>query len=441
MRVLISGYSPRTHTSYGTIIKELWSRLLCTGDFDIGQHAWFNIPSQDDVPWKLWDTKKGVLPGNKLGFVKEDEWGQESFEPIVSEFRPDIVWCLSDIYMSKYLDQYKSRYNFKLVRWTLSEGEPVDRSNIPYIEAADKTVAITNYAANLWSEITGETYDVIPHGVDANTFMPVTKETRTLLRKEVTAGELQEDDFVLLYVGRNQQRKNPWLIFEVLHYLRTGAWGWTADGLLWRYPWDPVKRTHDRRVRLTTQAKPINAKLWIHSSDDGTRWRYDKLEQEWNLEGSILRTVGYTDINGLSTQDMACIYQMADALCMLSGSEGFGVPLIEAAACGIPAVYTDYSGHGEVGRICEGLPVSYNGWQPAPVTHVRWVYPDVNKAIRSFYDIAVHPHMCNGNKELRERVSDKIRSEYSQDAIAKKWHKTLREVHERPVIKTYGEVL
>jgi len=442
MRVLVAGYSPRTHTSYGTIIYELWSRLLKSGEFDVEQHAWFNISSLDrgvKVPWKLYTTKIGTVADGKRGFIKADQWGEQSFEEVLQATKPDIVWCLGDVYMSKYMDQYRPHYKFKLIRWTLTEGEPIDRSNIPYIQEADRTVAITHYAAEKWKEISGEDYDVIHHGVDTDVFRPVSLEERGNIREEVAADDLTNEDFLISYVGRNQARKRPWLPFEIVHYLRSGAWGWDANGNVQRLEWDPVARTHKHNNKnIVKWAPEVPAKLWLHSVDDGTRWRYDKLEQEWNISRDVIRTVGYSDRQGIATDQMAKIFQMSDVLSMLSGSEGFGVPIIEAAACGIPTVYTKYAGHGEIGKICKGKGVGYTGWEPAVISHVRWVYPDVNEAIEAFYEI-------HRDKEYWRRQGPALAAltagKFSHDKIAADWLKILREVNEKDQVDTVGAKL
>lgn len=42
---------------------------------------------------------------------------------------------------------------------------------------------------------------------------------------------------------------------------------------------------------------------------------------------------------------LAMFYNAADAFMGNSMSEGFGIPLIEAQACGVPVITTNFSGH------------------------------------------------------------------------------------------------
>lgn len=48
---------------------------------------------------------------------------------------------------------------------------------------------------------------------------------------------------------------------------------------------------------------------------------------------------------GVSDEKLAQIYNAFDLFTLPTGGEGWGLPIAEAMACGIPALITDYSGH------------------------------------------------------------------------------------------------
>lgn len=60
-------------------------------------------------------------------------------------------------------------------------------------------------------------------------------------------------------------------------------------------------------------------------------------------QGETLRWVGK-----LSAPDVSALFQQADLLCLPTRSEGFSTTLLEAAACGCPAVITDVGGAHEL---------------------------------------------------------------------------------------------
>lgn len=68
------------------------------------------------------------------------------------------------------------------------------------------------------------------------------------------------------------------------------------------------------------------------------------------LEERLRRTAGETVhlVGRLSRADLAALFSQADALCLPSRSEGFATTLLEAAACGLPAIVTDVGGTDEL---------------------------------------------------------------------------------------------
>ena len=77
------------------------------------------------------------------------------------------------------------------------------------------------------------------------------------------------------------------------------------------------------------------------------------------INGLGLRNV--VPVSGaLSTSDMALLYNNYDALIFPSRAEGWGLPLIEAIACGLPVISTYYSGHTEYLSAIDGQFVRLN---------------------------------------------------------------------------------
>ena len=56
----------------------------------------------------------------------------------------------------------------------------------------------------------------------------------------------------------------------------------------------------------------------------------------------------------MTRQELFLIYSMADAFVFPSRAEGWGLPLLEAMATGLPAISTNYSGHTEFLKTVEG---------------------------------------------------------------------------------------
>ncbi|GJD69972.1 glycosyltransferase family 4 protein [Methylobacterium gnaphalii] len=74
-----------------------------------------------------------------------------------------------------------------------------------------------------------------------------------------------------------------------------------------------------------------------------------------------------TEVSGLSTPDLARLMRGATALLMPSFIEGYGLPVVEAAASGLPVVASDIPVHREIGARFAQLidPLDGPGWRQA----------------------------------------------------------------------------
>ena len=68
----------------------------------------------------------------------------------------------------------------------------------------------------------------------------------------------------------------------------------------------------------------------------------------------------YSITNLLSKEQMYGLYHMSSVLFFPSRGEGFGLPLAESMAAGIPVIYTDWSSCGEVATADGNIPLEYH---------------------------------------------------------------------------------
>ena len=139
------------------------------------------------------------------------------------------------------------------------------------------------------------------------------------------------------------------------------------------------------------------------------------------------RHLPITNYNGLGTKiEMRDLYQSADYFLFPSFGEGWGLPLIEAIACGAFAISCNTSGQSEFLNKIEGLYASIpygletvncevfrKAYTHSDGVYGRWAIPDV-KAMSNIISICA-------KSELRERAlnaSSIIRNKYSWDNSA-----------------------
>ena len=87
----------------------------------------------------------------------------------------------------------------------------------------------------------------------------------------------------------------------------------------------------------------------------GGKTQTDEKRNELSRQIDGLGLTNVVPVSGaLSTSDMALLYNNYDAMIFPSRAEGWGLPLIEAIACGLPVISTYYSGHTEYLAAIEG---------------------------------------------------------------------------------------
>lgn len=371
--------------------------------------------------------------GNKA-YIVDDQYGAKSFPKLVSTFKPDLVWTLSDPYMSDYMGHYASRYNFKLIAHYPADGAPQLDPFFDIVKRADEFVPITHYAARAFSKaFDGEIKPHIYHGVDTTVFSPISHAEK--LERRVEVGSMNKETFVLGYVGHNQWRKQTWNMFLVLKYLREGAYWYPDNGVgnVLLDKWDDI----DGRFVATdhsgsgySRAEPRDVVLWMHAfKRAGVDFLPDQLKTIFGLDNAIIYTQEMQSDQGISDYEMAELYRIFDAYLALSGGEGFCIPIIEAYASGVPVVYTNYSGHGEIGQFA-GLPVDYYCLQPNMRNPINRAVTDISSAVKQIRRLMDDKDLYN---ECRNKGIIAANEVFSWDRIALQWNEAIHKMNIKPL--------
>ena len=173
----------------------------------------------------------------------------------------------------------------------------------------------------------------------------------------------------------------------------TGEFVWLAAGrLMWKKDYPTLLRAFARQRGATL--------LIAGEGPDEPALR--TLAQELGAKARLLGR----------SEDMAALYNAADAFVLSSVVEGLPMTLIEAAACGLPAVATDVGGVREIVRDGE------TGFVVPP--------GDVEALAGAMARLAALPH------EIRARMSESARAHaearFDIGAVVSEWERTYREL-------------
>jgi glycosyltransferase involved in cell wall biosynthesis len=98
----------------------------------------------------------------------------------------------------------------------------------------------------------------------------------------------------------------------------------------------------------------------------------------------------------LSDEGLAELYRRADCFVLPTRGEGWGMPILEALACGVPTIATDWSAQTEFFHAGVGMPLRVarltpaDGRSPFHAGH-RWAEPDLEHLVTLLRQVVAHP--------------------------------------------------
>ena len=165
------------------------------------------------------------------------------------------------------------------------------------------------------------------------------------------------------------------------------------------------------------QSKYNNARLYLHTRTTEVLNLMSLLKKE-RVKFKYIKTCNQIkyDSHGYSSNDVANILRGSDVLLSASKSEGFGIPIIEAQACGCPVITTNFSSMPEL--TVNGICTEYSKIEKYPDdNNVYWAIPD-EKNIYAALDT-----IYNWTLDVKEQNKEKgilFAQTFSKDILAKK---------------------
>jgi glycosyltransferase involved in cell wall biosynthesis len=140
----------------------------------------------------------------------------------------------------------------------------------------------------------------------------------------------------------------------------------------------------------------------------------------------------------LTPGEISSLYKKDSVKCLvnLTKGEGFGLPILEAAASNLPVIVTDWSAHTEFLSIGKFLKVDYDIISVPEskidnrifVPGAKWAMPKEESFKSRARKFRRKPAKV---QEWAQDLGEKIRSEYSSASISKKYEKVVREILEK----------
>lgn len=270
-----------------------------------------------------------------------DYFGEDVTLKHYESFKADMLVTIKETWVFNRI--FKEAINF--VPFAVVDHSPVSAAITSRLEYAFKIISISRHAQkelrrfNIMS-------DYIPHGVRCDLYKPL--KNKAECRKQFF---LDPDAFVVGIVAMNRVRKMiPRMLRGFKRFLELNP---------------------DQKIQMILFTKTIPRTIpeevaTFGVADAGVNLIPEIMELnltqtvQWPKWEEIEEIGGLPEWDPQGGWDMVNLYNCLDVLLLCSGGEGFGLPLIEAQACGVPVVTTNYAAGPE--QVGAGYTVKYDDY-------------------------------------------------------------------------------
>ena len=421
-RILLMGEAHYLSSGFGTYAKELLTRLHKTDKYEIAEFAAYGNPDEPrPIPWLFYGNLP--QPGNEqeaeaYNSHPSNQFGVWKFEEVCLDFKPDIVLSYRDPWMDNWIKDNALRKYFHWVWMPTVDSAPQRQEWVDTFCDCDAILTYSEFGSEVLEKQGKERINVIgcaSPGIDPSIYKPVPKKKH---REEMG---LDPDCFIIGTVMRNQRRK---LFFELMKSFRI---------FLDKAPSDIADKTF----------------LYLHTSyPERVGWDIAEGIIENGLGGKVLMTYvcknclqffpnmfqdamckckfcGQLSAScptvglGLSIPDLAKIYNLFDIYVQYAICEGFGMPQIEAGACGVPVAATNYSAMRDVLRFIKGYPIPVKTFFRELETNAERAYPDNEALVQILINFFLQDETQRMKQSIQVR-NDTVKR-YNWDDTAKVW--------------------
>lgn len=422
-RVLFLTEATYLNTGYATYSKQVLERLYSSGKYEIAEMSIYGQPKdqrRQSIKWKNYanmpdaENKEHVETYNKS---VNNQFGAWRFERVCLDFEPDIVLSIRDFWMDSFIFHSPYRRIFSWCWMPTVDASPQNHEWISMFSDSDYILTYSDWAKEVIENQAGKSVNTIgvasPSAADC--FKPMNKSE---IRNSFG---LRDDITIIGTVMRNQRRKLFPAMFSAFS-----------------------KYIHEN--------KETNTYLYCHTSYPDGGWNFAELLHENNISSRVLfsyvcedcghieashfndarklcsgcnkfRSVPSSVSTGVSDDVLARVYNIFDLYVQCANSEGFGLPQVEAAACGIPIACTEYSAMVDIVKKLNAFPIMVQATYKELETGCERAVPSQDSMYEIFTKFA---RMDKGQRaELSNNVRKLFEQNYSWQDTAEKWMKAI----------------
>lgn len=317
-----------------------------------------------------------------------NDWGNDVVKNHIEEAKSDAIITLMDLFV---LDENVwENMTVPWLAWTPIDSVGIGRETLKMLELDTcMPVAMSQFGAQQMLEHGVEPASVIYHAVDTTVMKPLDRDAcREFLN-------IPKDVYLvgMIMANKGDRKQYPLQLKAVKQFQE--------------------------------ENKDLNVRVYIHAEPTPNMggWDLRELVRLSGLEGKVFSSNQYrTSVLPVELDTMATIINSFDVLMNCSSGEGFGIPIVEAQACGVPVITHGVTAMPEItqnGYTVESAATglgSHYGWQFAPSVE------DMVHGLNSVYRML--------GKIESEAGRLWVQTHCSVSEIAASWHYLLRGVEQ-----------
>lgn len=422
-RVLLVAENHNLASGFGTYAKNLLERLHKSGKYELAEFAIYAQPSMGkDVPWKFYgnapeesdpEDQKKLYSSNA-----NNQFGAWRFDKVVLDFKPDIVLSYRDPWMDMFISKSALLPYFHWVWMPTVDSDPQKQSWIEGFSKTDAIMCYSEFGIKTLKKDAGHLVNIVgcaSPGIDPEIYKPLDKKQ---VRKELG---LNDSINIVGTVMRNQKRKLfPELIKAFAQFLEIAPPEIRNNTFLYLHTSYPEKMGWNLSYHIAEYGvggKVLTTYICKECKNFHADFFRDAISfcPRCRKISSVMPSVGM----GLEVKDLVKIYNAFDLYVQYAICEGFGMPQVEAAACGVPVAATNYSAMEDVLQFTKGYPIEVQKMYRELETNAERAYPCNDNLVGIMID---HLSLSKEEKENRSKeVREATISRYNWDDTAKIW--------------------
>jgi len=380
---MIGGYS-----AYSKITYELCTRLVKMG------HRVAHLPMGLSNRMSV-QQHEGVLV-YKSG---KDPWNEDVVLERYCDFQADMIITLKE----PWVFQHTHKYAINFTPYAIIDHSPVSPSITSRLSSAFRVIVPSRFAQRELRNAQIGNVAYIPHGVRTDIYKQLEGEKE----KYKKLWFIEEDDFTVLTVAMNRSRKMiPQMLKGYKRFLELNP-DVKSHMLLWTDVTGGRQSYHDGPIALGVSDVGVNLVPELLNLELG-------MNVNWPDKKTI--DAGIPEWSGEEHGwDMVKMYNAADAFFLCSGGEAAGLPYLEALACGVTPIGTDYAGAPEY--VGPGINVRWNDYVIMNTPGVRRPLADIDKMAEALTKI------MNANPEKLARRARRYAERFDWSRVMERYVK------------------